>query len=72
MKLFGLVLFAILAALTGGLYVSLRNESDRKKDWEHLAGIPGRLLKLGENLMSYLAKLFGSKKPAEELTPATV
>lgn len=67
MKLiFGFVLFVVLGAVTGGLYLSLRKADDRKSDLEALSKLPGKIVESVQKGLDYLSKLFGNKQtPAE-------
>ena len=65
MKLiFGFLLFVATVAITGGLYLVIRKEDDKKSDLQRLYTLPSQIAKRVQSLGDYLFSLFGSKPEA--------
>jgi hypothetical protein len=70
MKLiFGFLLFVATVAVTGGLYLVIRKEDDKKCDLQRLYSLPSQIAKRVQSLGDYLFNLFGSKPEASEEHP---
>ena len=70
MKLiFGFLLFVATVAVTGGLYLIVRKEDDKKCDLQRLYSLPSQIARRVQLLGDYLFNLFGSKPEANNEHP---
>ena len=70
MKLiFGFLLFVAIVAITGGLYLIIRKEDDKKCDLQRLYSLPSQIARRVQSLGDYLFSLFGSKPEANDEHP---
>jgi hypothetical protein len=65
MKLiFGFLLFVATVAVTGGIYLVIRKDDDKKSDLQRLYSLPSQIAQRVQSLGDYLFNLFGSKPEA--------
>ena len=73
MKLiFGFLLFIAIVAITGGLYLIIRKEDEKKCDLQRLYSLPSQIARRVQSLGDYLFSLFCSKPEANEHPTAGV
>jgi len=70
MKLiFGFLLFVAIVAITGGLYLIIRKEDEKKCDLQRLHSLPSQIARRVQSLGDYLFSLFCSKPEADNEHP---
>ena len=65
MKLiFGFIVFVVLVAVTGGIYLFVRKADGKLADRTWLKGVPAKITKFLTSTGESLFKVFGSKREA--------
>lgn len=67
----GFIVFIVLVAVTGGLYLLVRKADQKQTDRAWLNSLPGQINKLVKAVGEYLSKVFGSKTDATVEHPKT-
>jgi hypothetical protein len=63
--IFGTFAFVVAVLVTGGMYLFVRKDNDKKSDLNKLRQIPGAIAKTWQDLVKYTTELFSSKSADE-------